>query len=112
MINFGVREVANSKTSAPGWAYVPVNNTGSGAASQPISRKRRTELSSNQHETTAKQDAKIARELAALDKENHREVSIPIPARNRDGVDRGKHLPTRILQMCAKMYCKQRATAK
>lgn len=102
MINFGVREVANSKTSAPGWAYVPVNNTGSAAASQPASRKRRTELNLNQHETTAKQDAKIARELAALDKENHREVSIPIPARNRDSADRGKimHPRTRRFPMC------------
>lgn len=92
MLNFGVTEVAHSKSSAPGWAYVPVNNGGSGTAShQPASRKRiRTEIGSNHHETTARQDAKVARDVAALDKENHREVSIPIPPRNRDVAGRGR----------------------
>lgn len=88
MINFGVREVANSKTSAPGWAYVP--DTGKINALHPVSRKRlRTELTS-QNDTTAKQDAKIVRDLAALDRESHRDVSIPVPLRHRDNAGRGR----------------------
>jgi zinc finger HIT domain-containing protein 1 len=90
MINFGVREVVNTKASvAPGWAYVP--DTGKVNSLQPVSRKRvRTELTASQHDTTAKQDAKIIRDLAALDRESHREVSIPVPVRHRDNAGRGK----------------------
>lgn len=90
MLNFGVREVAHSKTSAPGWAYVP--DTGKVNPLQPVSRKRlRTELGTIQHDTTAKQDAKIVRDLAALDRENHRDVSIPVPIRHRDNAGRVSH---------------------
>lgn len=93
MINFGVREVANTKGSiAPGWAYVP--DTGKANNSlQPASRKRvRTELTASQHDTTAKQDAKIMRDLAALDRESHRDVSIPVPIRHRDNAGRGRSI--------------------
>jgi len=92
MINFGVREVANTKSiSAPGWAYVPDTGVNASvAALQPSSRKRaRGITSATLHETTAKQDAKIVRELAALDRENHRDVSIPVPIRHRDNAGRG-----------------------
>jgi zinc finger HIT domain-containing protein 1 len=92
MFNFGVREVANSKAAtAPGWAYVP--DTGinaSVAALQPTSRKRaRNQPLPSQHETTAKQDAKILRELAALDRDAPRDA-IPVPVRARDGAGRGE----------------------
>lgn len=92
-MDFGVREVlnSNSKVTAPGWIYVPV---GPLAASQPSSRKRaRNDLPASQRETTAKQDAKILRELAALDRENHRDVSIPVPVRHRDNAGRGRRSP-------------------
>lgn len=95
MINFGVREVANSRaTAAPGWAYVP--DTGANAsvtALQPSSRTRvRNQPTASLHETTAKQEAKILRELAALDRENHRDVSIPVPIRHKDSAGRGMNL--------------------
>lgn len=90
VMNFGVREAANSssKATTPGWVYIPL---GTVAALQSSSRKRgpRNEPSASQHETTAKQDAKILRELAALDRENHRDVSIPVPIRHRDNAGRG-----------------------
>lgn len=94
MINFGVREVLNSKTSAaPGWAYVPdVGANASGPALQPNSRKRaarNNQANPSLHDTTAKQDAKILRELAALDRESHKDVSIPVPIRHRDNAGRG-----------------------
>ncbi|KAH9218927.1 hypothetical protein DL95DRAFT_457759 [Leptodontidium sp. 2 PMI_412] len=94
MLNFGVREVANSKTApAPGWAYVP--DTGINAsvsALQPSSRKRaRNQNVASSHETTARQDAKILRDLAALDRENAKDVSIPVPIRHRDNAGRVSH---------------------
>jgi len=93
-MNFGVREVATSKaTSAPGWAYVP--DTGVNAsvtALQPSSRKRARGPVGNSNDTAAKQDAKLLRELAALDRENAKDVSIPVPVRHRDNAGRGKPL--------------------
>ena len=92
-MNFGVREVANSKAiAAPGWAYVPDTGVNASvAALQPASRKRaRNQPVASQHETTAKQDAKLLRELIALDRENHRDVTIPVPVRQRDSSGRGK----------------------
>ncbi|KAG4443693.1 hypothetical protein IFR05_000782 [Cadophora sp. M221] len=94
MINFGVREVANSKTApAPGWAYVPDTGVNASAAAlQPSSRKRaRNQNVASSHETTARQDAKILRDLAALDRENAKDVSIPVPIRHRDNAGRVSH---------------------
>lgn len=92
MINFGVREVANSKVSAPGWAYVPDTGVNASvAALQPASRKRaRNQNVASSHETTARQDAKLIRELAALDRENYRDVAIPLPVKHRDNAGRGE----------------------
>lgn len=89
---FGVQELPSAKSiSAPGWAYVP--DTGinpSVAALQPSRAKRARNLpNASTHENTAKQDAKILRELAALDKESHKDVQIPVPVRHRDNAGRG-----------------------
>lgn len=92
MINFGVREELTAKAApAPGWAYVPDTGVNSSVtASQPSSRKRARNANPHAglHDTTAKQDAKILRELAVLDRENHRDVSIPVPIRHRDNAGR------------------------
>lgn len=90
MLNFGVQEVVVSKTlSAPGWAYVP--DTGTNPASlQPASRKRPRNVNALHQDTTAKQDAKLMRELAALDREHFKDVSIPIPTRQRENVGRSE----------------------
>ena len=98
MINFGVREVANSKAAtAPGWAYVPDTGVNASvAALQPASRKRaRNQTVASSHETTARQDAKILRELAFLDRENAKDVSIPVPIRHRDNAGRGMAAPNK-----------------
>lgn len=90
-MNFGVIEVANSKaTAAPGWAYVPDTGVNASvAALQPgrAKRARNTNIATSS-DTTAKQDAKLIRELEELTKENHREVAIPIPLK-KGGVGRG-----------------------
>lgn len=86
-------EVLPNSTSitAPGWAYVPDTAVGPAHTSLPSSRKRaaRNQPIASAHETSAKQDAKILRHLAELDKDNHRDVSIPVPVRARDGAGRG-----------------------
>ncbi|KAH8676632.1 hypothetical protein BGZ60DRAFT_429130 [Tricladium varicosporioides] len=89
-MNFGVLEVANSRaTAAPGWAYVPDTSVNTSVtALQPRKRARNQTAGTD---TTAKQDAKILRELAALDRENHKDVSIPVPVRHRDNVGRVSH---------------------
>ncbi|TVY27900.1 hypothetical protein LHYA1_G003022 [Lachnellula hyalina] len=91
-MNFGVLEVANSTVApAPGWAYVADTGAkGSTTALQPRKRAR-NQAASSLHETTARQETKILRELAVLDRENHKDVSIPIPVRHRDNAGRASH---------------------
>jgi zinc finger HIT domain-containing protein 1 len=99
---FGVQELPNSKSiSAPGWAYVPdISSNPNAPTSQSTSRKRigRNQPAGSAHENTAKQDAKILRDLAALDKESHKDVQIPIPIRHRDNAGRGNYPPFNILR--------------
>jgi zinc finger HIT domain-containing protein 1 len=94
---FGVQELPASKSiSAPGWAYVPDTGINPSVAALQPSRAKRIAgptTKASTHETTAKQDAKILRELAALDRESHRDVQIPIPVKHRDGAGRGKPPP-------------------
>ncbi|KAI9642261.1 hypothetical protein NHQ30_009063 [Ciborinia camelliae] len=102
-MNFGVLEVALStgkSAPAPGWAYVPdITNATPQIGLQASSRRARgpaTPGGSNAHETTKKQDAKVLRELLQLDRENHRDVSIPVLGRGKDGsgrVTQGKVTP-------------------
>ncbi|KFZ20392.1 hypothetical protein V502_03196, partial [Pseudogymnoascus sp. VKM F-4520 (FW-2644)] len=85
---FGVHEIPTSKSASAGWAYIP--DTQSSAAA-PTSRKRARHTASA-HDQSARQDAKVARDLAALEKEGGgREVSIPVPVRARDGAGRATH---------------------
>src|SRR3981189_1920341 len=90
---FGVQELPNAKSiSAPGWAYVPDTGINPAvAALQPSRAKRvaRNLPNASGHENTAKQDAKILRELVALDKESNKDVQIPVPVRHRDNAGRG-----------------------
>lgn len=100
-MNFGVLEVADSRaTAAPGWAYVPDTSNKSASTTLQPGRKRaaRNQAAPSLHETTARQETKILRELAQLDRENHRDVSIPVPIRHRDNAGRGMlfFIPLRI----------------
>ncbi|RKF61952.1 hypothetical protein OnM2_037069 [Erysiphe neolycopersici] len=98
MINFGVLEVSTTKlVHAPGWAYVPDDgSTATPIATQPISGKRARKPVLgvlNPKETTTHQDVKLLRELALLDRENHRDVSVPIPTKQNpdQNTSRGNH---------------------
>ncbi|KAI0996251.1 hypothetical protein K3495_g11928 [Podosphaera aphanis] len=88
MLNFGVCEVLSTKSvAAPGWAYVAEHEIHPSPASlHPTSRKRaRTSVVATPGGavTTAKHEAKLVRELAALDRDNTREVAIAIPTPHR-----------------------------
>lgn len=108
MNNFGVIEVASTKTkNAPGWAYVPDNGPNPAQAFQPTSRKNRA--ARNQagalglSDLSARQDARLRKELDALDKEpSTRDVPIPPRPGGRasHATATAKHTPNvrRILQ--------------
>ncbi|KAM7208011.1 hypothetical protein V8F20_001557 [Naviculisporaceae sp. PSN 640] len=102
MNNFGVIEVASTKTkNAPGWAYVPdVGPSPSAAALQPANRKRaRNQTVLSASDLSARQEAKIRKDLEALDRDIHKDAAIPIPLKG--GASRTqKHTPNvrKILQ--------------
>ncbi|KAI9786779.1 MAG: hypothetical protein M1816_007786 [Peltula sp. TS41687] len=90
-----------TNASAPGWAYVP--DTGydpSKIAIQPSGARQRATrgatLGGDGPEMSVKQNNAIIKHLAELDKDNHRDVHIPIPVRQKDGagrISRGKVTP-------------------
>ncbi|KAI0852683.1 hypothetical protein F5Y00DRAFT_178257 [Daldinia vernicosa] len=114
MNNFGVIELASAKTTnAPGWAYVPDTAPHLAAAAaaslQTGNRKRAarnqvTNTSALYADADARQEAKLRREIEALDRDNyHRDVSIPIVAKSNNSSSKTgakKHTPNvrRILQ--------------
>ncbi|KAK0655721.1 hypothetical protein B0T16DRAFT_342022 [Cercophora newfieldiana] len=82
MNNFGVIELAGGKTTrAPGWAYVPDVGPSPAQALQPTNRKRaaRNQGGLNASDLSARQDAKIRKDLEALDRDTNKDVNIPIP---------------------------------
>jgi zinc finger HIT domain-containing protein 1 len=86
MDNFGVIEIASSRTTAaPGWAYVPDLATNPTAALQPTGRKRAAARGQGLSfsDQTAREEARVRKELEALDKEGSRDVVIPVPAKGR-----------------------------
>ncbi|KAI0890423.1 uncharacterized protein GGS22DRAFT_13437 [Annulohypoxylon maeteangense] len=110
MNNFGVIELATAKTThAPGWAYVPDTAPSlSAAAIQPGHRKRAARnqntasTSALYADADARQEAKLRREIEALDRDNYgRDVTIPIAAKGGSGkLSAKKHTPNvrKILQ--------------
>ena len=83
----------STSVSAPGWAYVP--DTGydpSKVAIQPSGARKRARTANNAggQELSAKQQSQLQRRLADLDKDNHKDVQIPIPNRQKDAGARGK----------------------
>ncbi|OLN88570.1 SWR1 complex subunit vps71 [Colletotrichum chlorophyti] len=100
MNNFGVYELASTKTtSAPGWAYVP--DTGPNpSALQPANRKRaaRNKANPSASDLTVRQEAKIRKELEQLDRDSGRDATIPIPAKGSRGQNKSTPNVRKILQ--------------
>ncbi|EAU33762.1 conserved hypothetical protein [Aspergillus terreus NIH2624] len=80
---------SGSSHATPGWTYVADRgfDPAKAAITPAIGRKRgirdpgRADLSSRQNNA-------IVRHLAELDRENHRDVQIPIPAKQKDAAGR------------------------
>ncbi|KAK0745919.1 hypothetical protein B0T18DRAFT_480423 [Schizothecium vesticola] len=103
MNNFGVIEVAGPKTTrAPGWAYVPDSGPTPAQALQPTNRKRvaRNQGGLSSSDVSARQDAKIRKDLEALDRDTNKDVNIPIPPKSGSSRASNKHTPNvrKILQ--------------
>ncbi|KAL9119019.1 MAG: hypothetical protein Q9187_004427 [Circinaria calcarea] len=99
----------SSSVSAPGWAYVP--DTGydpSKAPIQPTARKRNARITGLAGgDTTVKQNNALLKRLGDLDKDNHKDVQISLPARVRDGggrVSKGKTPATRKILLAQKTF--------
>ncbi|TGO08532.1 hypothetical protein BTUL_0204g00110 [Botrytis tulipae] len=111
-MNFGVLEIAPSKyVPAPGYAYVPdVSNTPQ-IGLQPSARRARGPAGAGLGaETTKKQDAKILRELAQLDRENHRDVNIPVTGGGR-GKEAGRGNQSKLTPSVRKILASQKTFA-
>ncbi|KAK4128567.1 hypothetical protein N657DRAFT_629645 [Parathielavia appendiculata] len=103
MNNFGVIEIASTTTkNTPGWAYVPDTGPTLSAALQPTNRKRaaRNLPALSLSDLSAREETRIRKDLEALDRDNHRDVHIPIPPRPGGSRAQNKHTPNvrRILQ--------------
>jgi zinc finger HIT domain-containing protein 1 len=93
MNNFGVIEIASTTTkNTPGWAYVPDTGPALPAALQPTNRKRaaRNQPALSLSDLSAREETRIRKDLEALDRDNHRDVHIPIPP--RPGGSRGVYV--------------------
>jgi zinc finger HIT domain-containing protein 1 len=84
-----IEVLPNSTTGAtPGWAYVPDTRFDpSKAAIKPSGGRKRgaRELgASGRADITSRQNTAIVRHLAELDRENHRDVHVQIPAKKQE----------------------------
>ncbi|KAL1847918.1 hypothetical protein Plec18170_008331 [Paecilomyces lecythidis] len=99
-------EVLTTSTSLqPGWTYVPDNGFDpSKAAIKPGVGRKRAVRDGGRTDISSRENTAIVRHLAELDRENHRDVQIPIPTRpQKDAAARGSRNKTtsnvrRILQ--------------
>ncbi|CAI4216438.1 unnamed protein product [Parascedosporium putredinis] len=101
MENFGLIELASAKTTvAPGWAYVPDRTANSAATIQTTGRKRAAARGKglSLSDQTAREEAKIRKELEALDREGSRDVVIPVPAKGRAAQNKSTPNVRKILQ--------------
>lgn len=84
----GIEVLPNSTSiSAPGWAYVPDNGFDpSKTAIQPSGARKRAARTAGlaAGDTTARQQNATLKHLLELDKDNHRDIQIPVPARFKD----------------------------
>jgi zinc finger HIT domain-containing protein 1 len=88
MNNFGVIELASTTTkTTPGWAYVPDTVPALLAAAQPANRKRaaRNQPGLSLADLSAREETRIRKDLEVLDRDNNKDVNIPIPPRPGGG---------------------------
>ncbi|KAI4147441.1 MAG: hypothetical protein LQ340_005554 [Diploschistes diacapsis] len=96
---------AAKRPSQPGWDYVI--DTGFDPSKAPITpANRKRTAKSGGGDTTAKQNAAILKRLAELDKDNARDIQIPVPSRQKDsaGRSKGKTTATRKILLAQKTF--------
>ena len=96
---------ATRKPSQPGWDYIV--DTGFDPSKAPIAptNKKRT-ARATAGDTTARQNLANLKRLAELEKDNPRDVHIPIPSRQKDsaGRSKGKTAATRKILLAQKTF--------
>jgi zinc finger HIT domain-containing protein 1 len=80
--------------ATPGWTYVP--DTGidpAKAATKPAAGRKRgiNREAGGRADLTSRQTTAIVRHLAKLDRENHKDVHIPVPVKHKDAAGRGAY---------------------
>ncbi|OJJ50160.1 hypothetical protein ASPZODRAFT_1117064 [Penicilliopsis zonata CBS 506.65] len=95
----------SSSHVTPGWSYVPDRGVGpaKAAIAPAVGRKRGIREPGGRGNLSSRQSNAIIRHLAELDRENHKDVQIPVPARQRETAARAPRAKTttnsrRILQ--------------
>lgn len=87
-------EVLPNSTSAltPGWTYVPDRgfDPAQAAITPAVGRKRGIREPAGRGDLSSRENNAIIRHLAELDRENHRDVQIPIPVKQKDAASRGR----------------------
>ena len=75
----------------PGWTYVPDRgfDPAQAAITPAIGRKRGIRDPGGRGDLSSRENNAIVRHLAELDRENHRDVAIPIPVKQKDAAGRG-----------------------
>lgn len=92
---YNVEVLPNASAHAtPGWTYVPDKGFDPvKAAIAPTSGRKRGVRDPSRTDVSSRQANAIVRHLAELDRENHRDVAIPIPTRKdaqpRESATRG-----------------------
>lgn len=87
MNKFGVIELASAKTtSAPGWAYVPDTRQAPGAGAASNRKRARNVPGLSIGDLSARQEAKIRKEVEALDKDGGKDSTIPLPVKAGRGM--------------------------
>ena len=87
-------EVVPTSTAAaptPGYALVPDTRGTPQGASQPVVGRKRAARNAglSAGDTSIRQQNAINKHIADLEKENHRDVQIPVPAKQKDTAGRG-----------------------
>jgi zinc finger HIT domain-containing protein 1 len=86
-------ELLSSTTThlTPGWTYVPDRgfNPAKAAITPTIGRKRGIRDPGGRGDVSSRQTNAILRHLAELDRENHKDVHVPIPVKQKDAAGRG-----------------------
>ncbi|KAL4869051.1 hypothetical protein BDV12DRAFT_168525 [Aspergillus spectabilis] len=87
---YHVEVLPNSSTShaTPGWTYVADRTFNPRAAIAPSTGRKRGIRDPARTDVSARQANAIVRHLAELDRENHRDVAIPVPVRQGGGQPR------------------------